>query len=396
MLLFVSFNKMKGKELPSGILSIQILVLMSYSSIAVLTLLPLYLKFLGGEPREIGFYVSLFSFAALFSRPFGGWLLSKGHPKKILVAGLLLLLGATIAYLFIKRLDWVLGLIRLVHGAGFSIFILSALLIAVLKSQKNEVAYAIGVVSTGFMLPLLVIPFLGERVIEKFGYFFFFVTAIVLGVIPLIYALLTKVTIPRFSEHDRRKGLSYFHLLREKKIALILVLTFIFELGLSSSLNFVPLLAHMGTPMRAGFFYTFLGMTAVFLRLYGGRKLTFWGSSKMLLPAFFFLSCGGFLTSLSSNNFILSFSGVVWGIGVGILYPHLSALSVERVRPEDKGKVLSLFASAVDLGFALGPLSFGLLSQFYGLRKSFVLFAIFIFITCSALVIILERVNRKH
>lgn len=385
---------MERKRLPPGILSIQFIVLMSYSSIAVLTLLPLYLKFLGGEPREIGFYVSLFSFAALFSRPFGGWLLSRGHPKKILVAGLLLLLGATIAYLFVKKLDWGLGLIRLIHGAGFSFFILSALLIAILKSRENETAYAIGVVSTGFMLPLLVIPFLGERVIEKFGYFFFFITAIVLAAIPIVYVLLTKITIPRFSEHDERKGLSYFHLLGEKKIALILALTFIFELGLSSSLNFVPLLAHMDTPMRAGFFYTFLGMSAVFLRLYGGRKFKFWGSSKMLFPAFFFLFCGGFLTSLSSNNVVLSFSGVVWGLGTGILYPHLSALSVERVRPEDKGKVLSLFASAVDLGFALGPLSFGLLSQFYGLRKSFALFAIFIFVACSALVIALERVNK--
>jgi len=369
----------------------QFLVLMCYSSMAILTLLPLYFKYLGGRPGEIGLYVSLFSLASFFSRPLGGWLLSRIEAKKILVAGLILFLGATASYLFIQRLDWFLGLIRILHGVGFSLFILAALLIAVLKSREENVAYAIGVVSTGFMFPLLVMPFLGEEVIKKFGFFFFFLAAIVLAVIPFIFALSSKTSLPPFSEKEKKGGSSFFHLLKQKRIFLIAVLTLIFELGLSSSLSFVPLLAHSDSSMRAGFFYTFLGLSAVFMRLYGGRTIKSWGSSKFLLPAFFFLSCGSLLTSLSSNNFILSLSGVVWGIGAGILYPHLSALSIERISSEDKGKVLSIFSSSVDLGFALGPLSFGWLCQFLGLRSTFILFALFIFFSSSALILCLRQ-----
>jgi len=386
---------MEKKKLPSEAISMQFLVLMCYSSVAVLTLLPLYFEHLGGKPGEIGFYVSLFSFAAFLSRPLVGWILSKGNPKKILVAGLSLVLGATISYLFIQSLNWVLSLIRILHGIGFSLFILAALLIVVLKSREEERAYALGVVSTGFMLPLLFIPFLGEEVIEKFGFFFFFLGAVVLAIIPLVFALVTKIRLPRFSERGKDGGLGFFRLLKQKRIILIVLLTFIFELGLSSSLSFVPLLAHTGSSMRAGFFYSFLGMTAVFLRLYGGKKLKFWGSSKLLLPAFFFLSCGSLLTSFSSGNFSLGFSGVVWGMGVGILYPHLSALSVERASPEEKGKVLSLFASSVDLGFGLGPLSFGWVSQFFGLRRAFVLFALFILLSSLPLIFILNRRARN-
>jgi len=299
------------------------------------------------------------------------------------------MLGSTVSYLFIDRLDWILGLIRLLHGAGFSLFILAALLIVVLKTQEKERAYAIGIVSVGFMLPLLIVPALGEEVIERFGYFFFFLLAIALAVIPLFYALAVKVHLPQSSAREEGRSSSFFHFLKQKTIILIVVSTFLFELGLSASLSFVPLLAHSGSSMRAGLFYTFLGLTAVLLRIYGGKRLKFWGSSKLLFPGFIFLSLGCLLTSLSYNDWMLSFSGVIWGIGAGILYPHLTALSVEGVHSKDKAKVLSLFASSVDLGFALGPLSFGWLSQLLGLRSAFFLFAVFIVVFSLPLIYIL-------
>lgn len=385
---------MSRSKLPSEIFSVQFLVLMSYSSIAFLTLLPLYLKHLGGGPKEIGFFISLFSFASLFSRPIGGWLVTRFHPKKILVSGLFLLLIATITYLFIRRLDWSLGLVRIVHGVGFSIFIIAGLLIVVLKTGTKEAAYAIGVVSTGFMLPLLVIPFLGEKIIEKFGYFVFFMAAVSLALIPFFYALFAKFSLPVESGYSSRKGLSYFTLLKEGRIIIIFLLTFLFEVALSSGLAFVPLLAHTGTSMKAGFYFTFLGLTAVILRLYGGKYLPLWGSEKLVLPAFFFLSGGGILTSLAFSNAFLASSAVVWGIGVGILYPHMSALSVERVSPENKGKVLSLFAASVDMGFAFGPLSFGLVSQLFGLRKAFVFLSFFIIVASSLLIAVYARIKK--
>jgi len=387
------FFYMDKKKLPPGILSIQFIILMCYSSMAVITLLPLYLEYLGGSPGAIGFYVSLFSFAAFLSRPAGGWLLSKVNPKKILIAGLLLGLTGTVSYLFIKELNWILGLTRILHGVGFSIFIIAALLIVVLKSREDERTYAIGVVSTGFMLPLLIVPYLGEQVIQKLGYPFFFLLAIFFAIIPFVFAVTSKITFPWRSEKEEGKGLGYLKLLRQRRILVVLLLTFVFELGLSASLSFVPLLAHDESSMRAGYFYTLLGLTVVFLRLYGGKKLKFWGSPRLILPAFFLLCCGGILTSQSSNNIMLSLSGIVWGLGAGVLYPHLSSLSVERVNPRERGKVLSLFASSVDLGFGFGPLTFGWLSQFLGLRRAFFIFALLVLI--SSLPLILKLKNRK-
>jgi len=378
---------MRNKKLAPGILSIQLLVLMSYSSVAMLILLSLYFEHLGASPRQIGFLLGIFSLSAFLSRPFVGWLLSRYNPRKVVVAGLILVLIMTTMYLFIQELNWFVVFIRVFHGIGFSVFILAALLIAVLITREEERAYAIGVVSTGFMLPLLIVPFVGEGIIERFGFFFFFLCAIFLAAIPLLYGLFWKVKLPQFPEDSGVKSVGFLRLLRQRRICLIFFLTLIFEIGLSSSLSFVPLLAHGESRMWAGYYYTFLSLTAVFMRLYGGKRFVFWGSPKLLLPAFYFISGGGILIYFASNNILLGLSGVIWGIGVGILYPHLTALVVEGVAFREQGKVLSLFASSVDLGFAFGPLFFGWVSQYSGLRESFVILALFIFLSSSILIL---------
>ncbi len=378
---------MNKKKLGPGILNIHFLVLISYSSITILTLLSLFFEHLGGSPRRIGFLISLFAFAAFASRPFGGWLLSKFNARKIMIAGLFLMLAVTSLYPFIQELNLFVVFIRIFHGLGFSIFVLAALWMTVSLVREEERAYAIGVVSTGFMLPLLVFPFLGEEIIQRFGFLYFFLSAIFLSVIPLVHSLLIKLDIPPYTEELNAKSAGYLFLLRQKKIYLILLLTLIFEIGLSSCLAFVPLLAYGKSFMRSGYYFTFLALSAVFMRVIGGRHLKFWGSPKLILPAFCLISGGGLLIFLSSSNFLLGVSGMVYGTGIGILYPHLSALIVRGFAPRERGKVLSLFTSAVDLGFALGPFLFGWIYHSIGIRPSFALFSAFILFSSLGLIL---------
>lgn len=375
------------KKLPKEIYTIQMLVLLSYSSLAVLTLLPLFFEHLNGSPRQIGFLIGIFSFAAFLSRPFGGWLLSRVKPKRVMLAGLIIVLIALSLHLLVKQLGWFIIILRIFHGIGFSLLIIAALLIAVLVVREDLRTYAIGVVSTGFLLPLLVVPAFGEEVVKRYGFFFFFLAAIFFATIPLIFAFFLKFRVSQEMMGDRLASTGFFRLLRQKRILFIFLLTFIFEIGLSASFSFVPLLAYEGIPMRAGYFYTSLGLTAVLMRLFGGRWLKFWGSPRLLLPALYLLSAGAVLVYVSKNGGMLAFSGFIWGMGTGVLYPHLSAQSVEGVGAKSKAKALSLFASSVDLGFALGPIIFGWLSQALGVREAFLPLALIIFVSSTGIML---------
>jgi MFS family permease len=375
------------KKLPKEVYTIQFLMLLSFSSLAALNLLPVFFEHLGGSPRQIGFLVGLFSFASFLSRPFGGWLLSRINPKKILLTGLLMVWIAAALYLAIRKLGWFIIFVRIFHGVGFSLFLLSALLIVVLMVREDLRTYALGVVSTGFLLPLLLVPVLGEEIIKRYGFFYFFLMVIIFAFIPLVFSLFLKFRLISEGEDDGLASTGFISLLKQRRMFTLFLLAFVFEIALSASFSFVPLLAYEGEPLRAGYFYSSLGLTAVLLRLLGGRWLKFWGSSKLLLPALYLLGAGAVFVYLSRSGGMLAFSGMILGLGTGILYPHLSALSVEGVGIKNKGKALSLFASSVDLGFALGPVIFGWLSYAMGIRESFLSLALIVFVSSTGIML---------
>jgi MFS family permease len=373
------------RTLPRIVLAMHFLVLMAFSSLAVFNLLPLFLERLGGSPRQIGLIVGVFSIAAFLSRPLAGWILGRVQPRKVYVTGLGLMLVVSILYIFVDKIDWLIFVIRTLHGLGFSFFVLAAMLITILAVPEKTRTYAIGVVSTGFLLPLLVVPYIAEMILQKYGFFYFFLVAALLVAIPFVASFFHKNPMPRLAHESVSHEMGFFRLLAQKKILIISSLAFIFEIGLSSSLSFVPLLAHEGTSMRAGYFYTFLGLTAVCLRIFGGKRMAFWGDPKLLFPAFCFLAGGAVLLYFSRDNVFLALSGLVWGIGTGVLYPHLSALAVVDTPTNEKGMVLSMFAASVDLGFAFGPIIFGWLSFIFGVRFSYIPLALIVFFSSSFL-----------
>ncbi len=383
-----SISRMEGRSLPRIVLAMHFLVLLVFSSLAVYHLFPLFLEDVGGSPQQIGLIVGLFSIAAFLSRPLTGWFLHRFPPKKVCVAGLVLLLIVSALYVFVDRIDWKIFVIRILHGFGFSVFVLAALFITIIAVPTKIRTYAIGVVSTGFLLPLLVVPYIAEIVIQKYGYFEFFLLATILVAIPLAAVFFLKSPVPRLESETDSEQKGFFHLLGQKRILVISLLAFIFETGLSSCLSFVPLLAHEGSAMKAGYFYTFLGLTAVSLRIFGGKWMAFWGDSRLLFPAFCCLSGGAILLYFSQGNGLLALSGLVWGVGTGVLYPHLSALAVEGIPTKEQGMALSLFAAFVDLGFAFGPILFGWMSHIWGIRTAYVPLAFIVFFSALLLIII--------
>jgi len=371
---------MQERTLPRIVLAMHFLVLMAFSSLSAFNLLPLFLENLGGSPGQIGLIVGVFSIAAFLSRPLAGWILGRVQPKKVCAIGLGLMVIASILYVFVEKIDWVIYFIRTLHGLGFSVFVLAAMLITILAVPEKTRTYAIGVVSTGFLLPLLVAPYIAEVIIQRYGFFHFFLVAAILVAIPLVAVFFIRSPVPRMAHEPDSHERGFFHLLTRKRILIIFSLAFIFEVGLASCFSFVPLLAHEGTMMRAGYFYTFLGLTAVLLRVFGGKYITFWGDPRLLFPAFCFLAGGAVLLHFSRDNLLLALSGLVWGIGTGVLYPHLSALAVEGTPSNEKGMLLSMFAASVDLGFAFGPIIFGWMSHILSVRVSFIPLAAIVFI----------------
>ena len=350
-------------------------MVMCFASLAVLNLLPIFLEDLGGSPRQIGFLMGLFSLASLISRPVVGWVLARYSPRGVMIAGLGLQLAVTIGYLFVGKLGWLITFIRAAHGVAVSFFIVAALTIVVRIVSESQRAYALGVVSAGFMIPLLVVPYIAEEIIYRSGFTAYFLFAVFLVTVPFLFFLFKRFGITSPVKKSRGAAVGYLRLMFRRRILVISLMTVLFELGLSAMISFVPLLTVESPVLTAGLFFTCLGGTAVFMRLFVGRRLRIWGNARLIFPAFLFLAGGTLLIHLAYRDWMLMLSGIILGVGTGILYPHLSSAVVHGLEPREQGKALSIFAGAVDLGFFAGPVVFGVLSQGVGVRDAFLPFA---------------------
>jgi len=86
-------------------------------------------------------------------------------------------------------------------------------------------------------------------------------------------------------------------------------------------------------------------------------------------------------------------SVILAGIGIGLYYPVLPAVSADVVRPELKGSTLGLYRSLRDAGYFTGPLVLGLIIDIYNIKLAFsIVFSLLII--CAAAISIVVKETR--
>lgn len=360
------------------IYSIEIVLLLVYCSASMLLLLPIYFKKIGISEVSIGFLASLFYISSLVSRTFIGNFLDSGSPKRVLLLGITFFSFSVILYAFIKKGTIFLYIIRIVHGVSISAILLSVLLMSVIFSNEKNRAGVLGFISVTFLLPNIFMPFIGEKIIEKYGFDYFFATAFFVSAIPILCLFL----IPDIKNLRKTEKGSFFEPLKKKGFPTILLLTSLLGFGVSTVNTFTPLWAK---EIRAtvGVFFTTAAIIAVSIRLFLPGKIKIWGKMRLLSLSFITFSTGVFMISIASSNLLLSISGAAYGMGMGFIYPNLLFMAVELVKNDSKGRALGIFTASTDLGFSIGPTLSGIVIKHLGYSNMFKflsLFVLFIFV----------------
>ncbi|MHA1722331.1 MAG: MFS transporter [Candidatus Baldrarchaeia archaeon] len=81
------------------------------------------------------------------------------------------------------------------------------------------------------------------------------------------------------------------------------------------------------------------------------------------------------------------------GIGAGLYYPVLPAVSADVVRPELKGSALGLYRSLRDAGYFTGPLILGFIADIYNIKSAFFT-TFYLLIICAGAVLIAVKETR--
>jgi len=352
---------------------IETILLLVYCSSSMLLLLPIYFKNIGVSEISIGFLASSFYISSLLSRTFIGSIIDRSAPKKVLFLGIIFFSLSVILYSFIKKATIFLYIIRILHGLSLSAVLLSVLLFSVIFSREESRAGVLGLISVSFLLPNIFMPFLGEKIIEKLGFTYFFGSAFAISFITIFFLF----GIPEVKNTGKTGKESFFEPLKKRGFPTILLLTSLLGFAVSTVNTFTPLwIKEM--KITVGVFFTTAAIFAVSIRLFLPGKIKIWGKMKLLSPSFIAFSIGIFLISLVSSDSLLSIAGATYGIGMGFIYPNLLYMAVELVKNDSKGKALGIFTASTDLGFSIGPTLSGIAVKHLGYSIMFKLLSLFV------------------
>jgi predicted MFS family arabinose efflux permease len=338
--------------------------------------LPIYLKSLGSTEIEIGILVGMLGLASLASRPLVGRALVRVREKTFMIAGALLHVVSSTAYLVTPPF-WPLLIVRLMQGAAFGFFHTASTTYVVGISAPSYRARILGYFSLTMNIAAAIAPPLGILLIDRFGFFHLFVVCSVLSFFMLLAtAVLRKSDVRLAPDPEEKKGF-----LLSRKAVPPSIISFFGLFVWASVSTFFPLYARGHGMENPGLFFTVMAIMLILGRTLGGRLLDMRSKQKLIIPCIVSSIVAMFLLAYSTTLPMFLVVAVLWGAGHAFLMPALLGYSLE-LSGEGTGPVVATFYAISDMGVFLGPLFMGFVAEYTSYRLVFLCLS---FLSCVSL-----------
>lgn len=339
------------------------------SMLMSLPVMPLYLKYeLNMSTGTTGVIVALYSIAALFIRPFSGYIVDyfQRRPVYLLVMSGFVLAGT--GYIFITNL-LLLAAVRTLHGVCFGMTGTSINTMAVDFIPKHKIGTGIGIFGMLGSVALAAGPMFGMFFSEFVSYRGVFVINSIIALVSLICGAMVKTTPREIVTRGKKPTLDNFFLKKGTAAAISFILAG-FSYGLIG--NYISLLAvSRNLTINTGVFFMLMAIGMVFSRLFAG-KLVDKGhllqaicASKIIIIA----SLTFFLLTSSQTAFFGS--ALFMGIGYGMFAPAYQAMFISLADRDKIGTANSTYYISWDTGISVAIFTGGYLADLTSLPVTF-------------------------
>lgn len=330
----------------------------------VLPALPRYVEGpLRGGDVAVGIVVGVFSLSAFLLRPFAGASADRRGRRLLMVVGAGLFGVSVLGYLVADSVP-VLVAMRLLTGVGEALFFVAALAANVDLAPPERRGEALSFASLSLYIGIGAGPFIGEAVIDRWGFDAAWWTAIGLAAVAVALAMWLPSMTPDASEVERHRLVHRAGLLPG-----VVLMTIIW--GMGGFLAFVPLYAR---DLGMGGASLVLGLFAgavVLIRSVGARLPDVLGAGRATRVALVLSTVGLAMVGVWRSPTGLIVGALVFGIGVALFTPALFSLAVDGVPPNERGAVMGTVSAFIDVGFGLGPATLGFVATAVGRGGTF-------------------------
>lgn len=342
---------------------------------SLVTVFPIYIKQYGGSTGLAGLAMAAMTFASLLSRPVAGYTLDKYGRKLILVGGLVLFMLPTAVFTFIIPVT-ALIIFRFIQGIGWGGLNTSSGTVASDLVPMARIGEGMGFYTVGQSLSMSFGPLMSLWLINQYSFRFLFIVCFLLNLISIGLALSIKY--PKYERPPLENKLPTL-----PKTALNPVLKpalkpamviFLGATAHSAIISFLPLFALQNSITNSGVFFTFLGVTTLVFRPFSGRmvdRLGKFGYKLAVMIGIPAIMIAIWLLTLASAPWYLMLSGVIYGIGYGMILNSMMALCVSNLPESKRGAANAIFGAAMDTGIALGSVIWGVAAAIFGYAAMF-------------------------
>ncbi len=334
-------------------------------------LLPIYLseRFDAGNDT-IGLVLSGYTVAALIIRPFSGFIVDSFNRKKVLMCTLFFFFIVFAGYIAASTL-LMFTIYRTLHGAPFGAVTVanSTCAIDVLpSSRRNE---GLGFYGLSNNLAMAISPTAGIYIYKVTGDFsILFWISLIVAFIAFLISCSVKLPQKEIIKNKEAISLDRFFLTRAWLLA-VNIMFFSFCWGLLS--NYIAIYSKeiLHITSGTGIFFTLLSVGLIVSRLQGSKALR-QGRLTHNAGEGIILSLVGYTIFVAIPCPVTYYlSALMIGLGNGHMYPAFLNMFISVAHNNQRGTANSSILTAWDLGFGIGVLLGGIVSEHFGYPATF-------------------------
>ncbi|MBR1464285.1 MAG: MFS transporter [Prevotella sp.] len=346
-------------------------------------LLPLYLHEAFGATKDtIGVMLSGYTLAALLTRPFSGFIVDTFNRKKVLMTCFFLFFVFFAGYLAAGTL-LMFAIVRTLHGSPYGALTVanSTVAIDVLpSSRRNE---GIGFYGLSNNLSMAIAPSIGIWIYKASNNFeLLFWLALIVAGFGLLVDSTVKVPTNEIVRNKSKLSLDRFFLTRAWLLAINIAL-FGFCFGVLSNYLAIYSKQVLGITSGTGTHFMLLSIGLFVSRLQGAAELrkghmahnAAEGIVISLIGYTLFASTAHFSSPLMVNIGYYG-SAILIGLGNGHMYPAFLNMFINVAKHSERGTANSSILTSWDIGFGIGILLGGIVSEHLGYSAAFWMVAV--------------------
>jgi len=326
-------------------------------------ILPVCLQNSGFAETQIGLIMGATAMSALLIRPWIGLQVDSKGSRPVILIGQILLILSTIGYWWATSFLAFFTL-RLVYGIGQAFYGTGAVTFASSIGSGASNANAIAMYTLTTMFGLGLSMSMAQAIYDSFG--FNALVGLSVIVIVIAFSVMKWRSRPIKLAASNAARTPFMDVLKSKVVFASTLCQLAASFSFSALLTFVPLAAiNKGVSFYSLFFMAF-ALSVISSRFFVQRVNHSLGLVHAIVYSSIMMLVGILLLLVTISPIILIASGILFGLGFGIVYPSLVLLLVQCINQKNRGTALGILIAAGDIGNALSSAILGVIAEHLG------------------------------